>query len=404
MVTLTLYVDLKERHVRYLWQNMIMLNSPYAESLHLRYLDDALHTLSPTNERPRVRLEGPLIGLLGHLDEFVWAAIQEPEPPYYIEGRTLKSRRRVFSNDQRSHDLRISPWDSLYGAVTKVPEVWAPNLRFAPHLELLFKTYQEHPISAVGASQGPRGLFAGQRSNAAIFNDFCAVFRRQMIDKKLLSAERNNWGLSGTENLKRLKHYLEDFTDSLPSTTAYHFWLHHTSDLLDLRSATQTQNRASLDALIKCRSTFFNGFDRNRTLFPVKPGYVWSVEPHIQEGWGLRLTLLWSSQVLPSTEIDVNAHAHEIGKYWVALASKGQGKYWLQRIDQNLIGRSFAPSKYHDNLRLQAFMRSLEPLAMRNALVRIRNQPEGKYFGTPQIKRRGPRRSPYFGWKQVLLG
>lgn len=379
-----------------------MNHNPYAVTRHLHYLNDALHTLAPTHKRPGVRLEGPWLGLIAQLDEFVWAVLKESEPPYYFESKRLQRRRRVVPDGQQDTDARKSPWDSLYAAILRIDDVLVPYLCFAPHLELLLEAYRTHPISAVSASASPIARFDRLRCNAEVFNDFCAEVRTQLLSSHLLTSRCHSWGLSATENLKRLHHYVEDYTDRVQITTAYHFWLPHSSDLLDLRLATETVNSASLRALIKCRETFFNGFARNRSLFPEKPGYVWSVEPHIHEGWGLRLTLLWPSKVLAAEGINVQSHAHQLGRYWVAQATKGQGRYWLQRIDQDVIGRFSA--KFLDYNRRLAFVRSLEPLALRNALVRILHQPEGKFFGIPQQKRRAPRRMTYFRWTPILPG
>lgn len=371
----------------------------HTEARHLRHIDKMLNTLPPSNKRQGLLLDGPQITLLRKLDEFVWAVMKEPEPPYYVEARWLKSRKRGTQQDRPYRH-----WDDLFSCVAIVDAIMAPCLEFAPHLELLRQVFQDHPV-CLSVGRGPSARFDARRMNFDVFNDFCATFRKRMLDKHLLRKERFNWGWGSTENLQRLKSYLSSFLGATSFTSAYHFLLLHSNEPLDLQVATEAENSKSLEILSQCRETFFNGFVRKRSLFPVKPGYVWSIEPSLCAGWGLRLTLLWPSDSLLKMGMDLNAHAEGIGCYWVEQATKGAGGYWVQSVDRDLLGaKTSFHTSFFDLQRLQALVQSLEPLAIRNALVRIRNQPKGKFFGLPQMTPRRSGRSPYFKWSRVSGG
>jgi hypothetical protein len=87
-------------------------------------------------------------------------------------------------------------------------------------------------------------------------------------------------------------------------------------------------------------------------------------------------------------------HADQVGEYWVERATDGQGSYL--RGDTNAV--LYGPEWMHGEVRADdvgqrgKLKESLGYLAMRRALVRLKNEPPGQYFGTREREPRRPRR------------
>lgn len=355
----------------------------YPRARLLSHIDNALNTFPVIKAGRAEAVEAPCVSALLEMDRFVRAVQLGDALPYVLQGRYFKAEKLP-----RSDTEGVSNWDPLFATVRRWGRVDVPYLRFAPHLKLLMEVYRQHRIS-VGMYNGPNAPFYGGERNAEVFNDFCLAFRRAMADRKMLRQECLTWGLGSTQNLRRLHRYLDAFTGATPSTTAYHFTFLHTTEPLNLATASEKAHLAYLEPLRACRSLFMNGFAGKPSLFPSKPGYVWSLEPSLSGGWGLRMTLLWPTEVISRVSIGSTHHARGIGDYWVQHATKTFGSYLMHGTEQ-VFELTTPSSGRRVSYGLQSLKMRLAPLAVRDALVRFDNQPEGKYFGMPQLM---PRRS-----------
>ncbi len=262
-------------------------------------------------------------------------------------------------------------------------ETYSPSLEYAPHLKLFFEAYTRHTVSRLRASS--HGYLERLHEHLDAFNDFYATFRHALRDERKLHAELHNWRFSGIQNNQRLHQYLDNYIQKNRNVTAMHFTLFHTAEQLDLSVATTSEQKKYLTQLSSSREAFFNGFTRKRAYFPHKPGYVWAVDPSHYEGYGLRITLLFNTMALTNEHPYPHLHAHEIGAYWVSKATNGRGHYHLHPACKfPSTGPAFDRINVDEPRKLQRMKEHLECMALHHALVRVRNQPKGKFFGTPQ--------------------
>ena len=350
---------------------------PYAHLLS--HLEHALSTIPLSKASHAELVEVPSVGFLCEMDRFVRAVQKEEATPYVLQGRNFKARKLPFSDAQD-----VGNWDWHFASVRAWGHAHVPYLLVAPHLELLMEVYRHHRISE-GMFKGPNAPFFGGERNAEVFNDFCLELRRTIAAKKKLRQECLTWALGSKQNLLRLHRYLDALSHASPVMKAYHFTFFHTTEPLNLSKADEKAHLAYLKPLRACRSVFINGFARKTSLFPSKPGYVWSLEPSLSGGWGLRFTLLWPGETIRPGG-DQMDHAREIGNYWVSQATKSNGSYLLHGIDQV---SCFDTATREESVTPTQLKKRLQPLAVRDALFRFVNEPEGKYFGIGHSISRG---------------
>ncbi|WP_063892232.1 hypothetical protein [Burkholderia ubonensis] len=363
--------------------------------------------------------DGPGIGLLVSLDSFVWTAMETTYLPFHVEGETYLRNVREWDANGQPRDALLPtiavatrPNPSFRGSNQLVTLLFsikdclathptAKHLLYPPHLRLLRALFLEHPISR-SLLRTPKALVDETGlSIAKNCNDFVDRFRQAMHDRKLLRRERFNWNLGSLENLTRLHAYLDDlFAPPLSNLTVLHFRL-----LCD--PVAEGDHRSDLQVLRDCRAKLFDRMRRNLALFPSKPGFVWAIVPSADGRFHLHLTLLFDTAAMRKQRDDkrveaelagmaLKDHADLIGTYWVEGVTEGRGRYYRADTTGNLYGQDWVHGEVRadDGERRDRLKRTLGYLAMRRALVRLSNEPEGEYFGMRERKARSPRRPP----------
>ncbi len=362
-------------------------------------------------------MDGPAIGLLAELDRIVWLSLETPCPPFHINRKKVEVHgghdRRY---DERRHvELKTATPNPLSRAslalamrLTNVKaqtttlnpsDPVASRLQYAPHIGLLLDLFFDHPVSTCwgfksNAQVGETGLI-----KAEIENDFIAQFRHAMLERKLLRRERHNWNLGSRENAGKLKIYLDDLFAKHDSVTVLHLRLFHARERASLRSASAEDLHLDLLALRACRATFFDRIRRKPALFTDESGYVWAIMPSLEGGYDMHLTLLLNTAALQKLLDDkrveaehtgalLEDHVDQVGEYWVERATGGRGSYL--RADRNpwLYGPGWVHGEVRadDHVRRGKLTEMLSYLAMRRALVRLKNEPAGVYFGKRERK------------------
>lgn len=348
------------------------------------HFHNILNTIAPCDSEPmEVDLDGPDIRVLAKLDQFVWAALRSTVSPYAVTKvagmRGSKVHKVAKPNQEAKEAAEVA---SFFSGVRQADAALSPRLAYAPHLELFFKVYGEHAIS----SWLPESSSGVTWIAAEVFNDFCAVLRLEMLSQKKLQQPCHNWSLSGFQDLERLEKYLATRFERNRSLTVFHFRFFHSKNQVGLITSPLEDQLRDLKKLRNCRTRFLDHMRTNRALFPHKPGYVWAVEPSLNGGYGLHLTLLFNSAELTRDHANVAEHARRIGEYWVSNATRGQGYYHLCHRDPLslrdgwVVGRVDASDFY----RRTKLTDALRILALREALVRLKDRPPGKYFHVPQ--------------------
>ncbi|WGS50110.1 hypothetical protein LFL96_00955 [Paraburkholderia sp. D15] len=368
-------------------------------------------------------VDGPAIALLALLDQIVRLSLETSLPPFHISRRTVKGHG---GPDWRHGELRHvelktatpnlrSPASAELAALLQTLnssgaalgpfDPMASRLQYAPHIGLLLDVFLAHHMSACQGHKrnepvGDTGLI-----KAEIDNDFVARFRQSMLERKLLRRERHNWNLGSRENAGTLTAYLHDLFVKHDSVTVLHLRLFHTRERASLLSASAQDQHLDLLALRTCRAKFFDRMRRKPALFTDEPGYAWAILPSLTGGYDLHLTLLFDTAALQKMLDDrrveaehtgavLEDHADQVGEYWVKGATGGRGSYL--RGDRNpwLYGPDWVHGKVRadDRVRLGKLTEMLSYLAMRRALVRLKNEPAGVYFRTPDRKARPLRR------------
>lgn len=284
---------------------------------------------------------------------------------------------------------------------------FADQLLHAPHIRLLLDTFFRHPISDClgGNVEAPVGLEG--RIRAEVYNDFVAQFRRAMRDSKSLRRDWHNWNLGSRENAAKLLVYLDHlFAKDGGGLTVLHLRLFHASESANLITSSADAQLRDLQMLRECRAKFFDCMRRKPALFTDDPGYVWAILPSLEGGYALHLTLLFSTTALRKVLDDKRAeagqfgaalrdHADQAGEYWVERATGGRGHYLRGDATTLLYGPDWVHGEVgadEEGVRAKLW-ETLGYLAMRRALVRLKGEPPGEYFGMRERKARRPRRT-----------
>ncbi|MFX1695924.1 hypothetical protein [Paraburkholderia sp. A1RO-1] len=372
---------------------------------------------------------GPEIMFLAKLDRLVRLVLETDFAPFRVSGAMRPMPVIVpnaFGRNQRvlrpcyvktavpnsfyptTEELAgILSWRALRSGLTifQQSDPLADHLLHAPHIRLLLDTFFRHPISDclggnVEAPVGPKG-----RIRAEVYNDFVALFRRAMRDSKSLRQDWHNWNLGSRENAARLPVYLDDLFAKHRRLTVLHLRLFHARERANLITSPVDAQLGDLQLLRECRAKFFDCMRRKPALFTDNPGYIWGILPSLEGGYALHLTLLFSTSALHKVLDDKRSeagqfdavlrdHADQVGEYWVERATDGQGSYL--RGDTHAV--LYGPEWVHGEVRADdvgqrgKLKESLGYLAMRRALVRLKNEPPGQYFGTREREPRRPRR------------
>jgi hypothetical protein len=270
----------------------------------------------------------------------------------------------------------------------------AKQLLHAPHLQLLLDVFFGHHISHCldRKINSPIGLT--ERVVAEIYNDFIAQFRQAMRAKKLLRRELHNWGYGSQENVAELHAYLDKLLAEHGSLTVLQLRLFHTKERVGLITAPVRAQHRDLEGLRKSRALFFDRMRRKPALFTDDPGYIWSILPSLEGGYDLHLILLFNTAALQKVIEDKKMeaeqmgvvfrdHADQVGMYFVNTATGGKGTYLRGDRMPWLYGPDWVHGEVRaeDHIRCEKLKETLSYLAMRRALVRLKNEPPGKYFG-----------------------
>ncbi|RDU98293.1 hypothetical protein DWV00_13320 [Trinickia dinghuensis] len=253
-----------------------------------------------------------------------------------------------------------------------------------------------------------------RRIGAQVYNDFVADFRAAMFAKKLLRRELHNWGWSSQENVANLHIYLDDLFAKHESLTILHLRLSHTREQADALPAPIEDQLRDLQALRMARTTFFDRMRRKPALFTDQPRYIWSILPSLDGRYDLHLTLLFDTAALQKVlddrkveaaqaDVCLKDHADQVGACWVQVATGGRGSYLRGDSDAWLYGSHWVHGEVcdDDTERREKLKETLSYLAMRRALLRLKNEPPGEYFG---MSRRKPRRSGASGYGGAQVG
>lgn len=391
-----------------------------------RYIDHSLNCCVEPDGRKTI-LSGPEIESLFALDRFVWSALATPFAPFRIsvaidlanEHEQGELRQRHASErwkyaksaspnpycqdtlDLAAHLQRIS--HSVGTFDPSKPE--AAQLAHAPHLRLLLDTFFHHPICTCGGGDINSPAVHEGLIKAEIYNEFVAQFRQAMLARKLLRRERHSWHMGCRENQTSLRAYLDGLFTRHPSLTVLHLRLFHAKNRANLISAPVGDQHRDLHELRACRTVFFDRMRRKPALFTPKPGYVWAILPSLEGGYDLHLTLLFDTvalcKVLDDKRVEAEQagtiledHADQIGAYWMRTATEGQGGYLRGDRNDWLYGPGWVHGEVcaDDVRRREKLQETLGYLPMRRALVRLKNEPEGEYFGMRERRARTPRR------------
>lgn len=373
---------------------------------------------------------GPEIVFLAKLDRLVRLALETDFAPFRVSGAMRPKPVIVpdaFGRNQRVLRpcyVKTAVPNSFYPATEELGGIlsdrtlrsgltifqqsdpFADQLLHAPHIRLLLDTFFRHPISDClgGNVEAPVGLEG--RIRAEVYNDFVAQFRRAMRDSKSLRRDWHNWNLGSRENAAKLLVYLDHlFAKDGGGLTVLHLRLFHASERANLITSSADAQLRDLQMLRECRAKFFDCMRRKPALFTDDPGYVWAILPSLEGGYALHLTLLFSTtplrKVLDDKRVEaehlgraLQRHADQVGEYWVERATGGHGSYLCGDATPLLYGSDWVHGEVceDDDERRGKLKESLGYLAMRRALVRLKNEPPGQYFGTSEREPRRPRR------------
>jgi hypothetical protein len=372
---------------------------------------------------------GPEIVFLAALDRVVRLVLETDFAPFRVSGAMRPMRVTVpdgFGRNQRvlrpcyvktavpnsfypaTEELAgILSWRALRSGLTifKQSDPFAGQLLHAPHIRLLLDTFFRHPISDCLGGNIESPTDSGGRIRAEVYNDFVAQFRRALRDSRSLRQDWHNWNLGSRENAANLPVYLDRLFAKHGDLTVLHLRLFYARERAHLITSPADAQLADLQLLRESRAKLFDCMRRKPALFTDDPGYIWAILPSLEGGYALHLTLLFSTaalcKVLDDKRVEAGQndevlrdHADQVGEYWVERATDGQGSYL--RGDTNAV--LYGPEWVHGEVRADdvgqrgKLKESLGHLAMRRALVRLKNEPPGQYFGTREREPRGPRR------------
>ncbi|WP_429359826.1 hypothetical protein [Paraburkholderia sp. GAS32] len=370
---------------------------------------------------------GPDIGLLARLDHMVSLSLETSLAPFVIEEVMRPAwvvAENVFDPQnsaclptyfKRASPNRWSPNTEKLGLLLArdLHALWsldpaspaAKQLLYAPHLQLLVEMFFRHPVQKCRGQNISLHFRNTERLEADVYNDFVAQFRQAMLARKLLRRERHNWSLGSRENVENLRAYLDDLFTRHHSLTVLHLRLFHARERINLITAPVDEQHQDLQALRACRAKFFDRMRRKPALFTDAPGYVWAVLPSLEGGYDLHLTLLVDTASLRGVLDDKRAEAEQIGAaledysdqvggYWVTGGTGGRGGYIRGDRSPGLYGPDWVHGEVcaDDPVRRKKLRETLDYLALRRVLVRLKNEPSGAYFGMPDREARPSRR------------
>lgn len=373
---------------------------------------------------PGFMRNGPDIGHLVRLDRFVRLCLETTLEPFHIESTmpqmaghdALKTRRMAYRSacvktalpNPASRDAReLADHLRMIRATAERfdrSDFAIKRLQCAPHIELLLEVFSSHPISSL------KGFFkvdapVGDTGNimAEIYNNFVTQFRCAMRDRQLLRRERHNWSSGSRENVEHLHAYLDDLFNRHGSQTVVHLRLFHSRERTNLLSSSLDDQNHDLRALRACRTVFLDRIRKKPALFTDEPRCIWAIQPSLEGGYDLHVTLLFDTaalgQVLDDIRVEVGQagiapedHTDQVGAYWVKVATGGSGDYLRADRYRWLYGEDWVHGEVgaDDPVRREKLKRTLGYLAMRRALVRLKDEPSGAYFGMPERKVRAP--------------
>jgi len=380
---------------------------------------------------------GPEIALLAALDRLVRLVLETDFAPFRVRGTMRLMPVTVpdaFGRNQRvlrpcyvktavpnsfyqaTEELAgILSWRALRSGLTifQQSDPFADQLSHAPHIRLLLDTFFRHPISdCLGGNIESRADSEG-RIRAEVYNDFVAQFRRTMRDSESLRQDWHNWNLGSRENAAKLPVYLDRLFAKHGDLTVLHLRLFHASERANLITSSADAQLKDLQTLRECRAKFFDCMRCKTALFTDDPGYIWAILPSLEGGFALHLTLLFSTAALHGVLDDkrveseqfgvpLQDHADQVGAYWVQMATGGRGSYLRGDTNPVLYGPDWVHGEVRDDDvgRRGKLKETLGYLAMRRALVRLKSEPRGQYFGLPERKARRSRR-PLAGGTRV---
>jgi hypothetical protein len=388
-----------------------------------RYFERNLNFLVGPDGRARYA-SGPEIGLLAKLDRFVHRVLETSLAPFRITGSMRQAPvavsdaigwdRRVI----RPRYTKIAAPNSFCRATEEMASIlrslrvsstifvpWnkaANQLLHAPHLRLLLEVFSSHQISnCFGGGDIDLQIDDLGRIKAEVYNDFVSRFRQAVMISKSVRRECHNWHLGSRENVTNLAGYLDRLFVKHDSLTVLHLRLFHAKTRANLVTAPVEAQHRDLAALRACRAKFFDCMRRKPALFTDDPGYVWAILPSLEGGYDLHLTLLFSTVALRQVLDDMRVaaeqsgavprdHPDQVGAYWVEVATDSRGDYLRGDRQASLYGPDWVHGEVcaDDGERRSKLKETLGYLAMRRALVRLKNEPPGQYFGMPERKAR----------------
>ncbi|MEX3973544.1 hypothetical protein [Paraburkholderia caribensis] len=373
------------------------------------------------------------IPLLTELDDFVWQSLRTHMPPFYIvhakrgvrvseidrNGRlcSVPRLRDVVTAEPNSWFRGAGKLADHYGRICRISVAFGPTtpaagqLAYAPHLALLMDLYFKNSVHLCDG-RNDEVDDGSRRIGAHVYNDFVAEFRAAMFAKKLLRRELHNWGWSSQENVANLHTYLDNLFAKHDSLTVLHLRLFHTREQAGAIPVSVEDQHRDLHALRQARTVFFDRMRRKPALFTDEPRYIWSILPSLDGRYDLHITLLFDTAALQKvledkrveaeqTGAPLEDHADQVGAYWVQAATGGRGSYLRSDRDAWLYGSDWVHGEVRDDGagRREKLKETLGHLAMRRALVRLKGEPPGEYFGMRERKTRRPRWSVRSGEK-----
>ncbi|CAJ9727105.1 Uncharacterised protein [Burkholderia pseudomallei] len=382
---------------------------------------------------------GPEIVFLATLDRLVRLVLETDFAPFRVSGAMrpmLVTVPDAFGQNQRvlrpcyvktavpnsfypatAELAGILNWRALRSGLTifQQSDPFAGQLLHAPHIRLLLETFFRHPISTCVGGNIESPVDAEGRIRAELYNDFVAQFRRAMRDSKSLRGDWHNWNLGSRENAANLPVYLDNLFAKHGEVTVLHLRLFHARECANLVTAPVDEQLRDLQMLRACRTKLFDRMRRKPALFTDDPGYVWAILPSLEGGYALHLTLLFNTVKLRKVLDDKRVEAGQagttprrlaelVGMYWLDVATSGLGSYLCGDTTPALYGPDWVHGEVgaDEHSKRGALKETLGHLAMRRALVRLKNEPPGQYFGLPERKARSPRRLTAGGERMSL--
>lgn len=375
------------------------------------------------NPAGRIIPDGLQIGLLATLDRFARLALETNLAPFRISWEPVSGRDVTGWNQRvrRQHYIKIAAPNSSCRATEELARIMrqfrssstifissdqvANQLLHAPHIRLLLDVFFSHPISINLGNTISMRVDGTDRIRADVYNDFVTHVRRAMRDRKSLSHEWHNWNLGSRENVANLSGYLDHLFAKQGNLSVLHLRLFHARERANLITSPPETQHQDLHMLRACRAKFFDRMRRKPALFTDDPNYVWAILPSLEGGYDLHLTLLFStvalSRVLDDKRVEaeqpgmvLQSHADQVGRYWVDTATSGHGSYLCGDMTPALYGEDWVHGEVcAGDARHKKLEETLGHLAMRRSLVRLKNEPQGEYFGMRERRARRPRRS-----------